>query len=98
MLSAHFALMQCVRNRAISDTVGIHVKLRRAVLSDILYSRESGEKVDLTQRFCQSEEFISITLKRKERAGVTLRMDEPHWAKQLSRGEISVHSLLCICT
>ena len=21
----------------------------------------------------------------------------PHWAKQLSRGEISVHSLLCIC-
>ena len=36
--------MQCVRNRAISDTVGIHVKLRRAVLSDILNSRESDEK------------------------------------------------------
>ena len=44
MLSAHFALMQCVRNPAISDTVGVHLKLRRAVFSDILNSRESDEK------------------------------------------------------
>ena len=44
VLSAHFALMQCVRNRAISDTVAIHVKLRKAVLSGILNSRESDEK------------------------------------------------------
>ena len=45
MFSVHFALMQCLRNRAILDTVGIHVKLRRAVLSDMLNSRESDEKI-----------------------------------------------------
>ena len=40
VLSARFALMQCVRNRAISDTVGIHVKLGRvwrAVWKQIIY-------------------------------------------------------------
>ena len=54
--------MQCVRNRAISDTVGIHVKLRRAVLRDILNSRESDEKSMSDSAFLPKRRVYSFKL------------------------------------